>query len=354
MQPTENSLQEALNAIDQDPALQQELRQWMIHFIRNDDELRKDLRKEILTDELLQLPARFTHLEQDVTELKTDVAELKTDVTELKTDVAELKTDVAELKTDVAELKTDVAELKTDVAELKTDVTVLKTDVAELKTDVAELKTDVTVLKTDVAELKTDVAELKTDVAELKTDVAELKTDVAELKTDVTVLKTDVAELKTDVTELKQNQISMSGQIANLMGHDYESRAIEGVRRLIRRDLGMEQATLLYASKQNSTLEFENEILLPAIREGRITRQQADQLEETDCIVRCEDADGRVICAVAEISVTVQDRDRTRAAERAEIFNLATGLDTLSYVIGQDQEELGVEVPNVSFLQYEQ
>jgi peptidoglycan hydrolase CwlO-like protein len=74
-----NTFQDILDALEQDPAL------------------REQLRRHILTEELLQLPAA-------VQELRTDVAELKNGVTEIKTDVAELKNDVTELKTDVAEL----------------------------------------------------------------------------------------------------------------------------------------------------------------------------------------------------------------------------------------------------------
>ncbi len=87
---------------------------------------RAEIRKLVLTDEILNLPqeirelaalvrelteaqlrneARFTRIESDIVEIKTDVAVLKTDVAVLKTDVAVLKTDVRQLKTDVAELK---------------------------------------------------------------------------------------------------------------------------------------------------------------------------------------------------------------------------------------------------------
>ena len=160
-------------------------------------------------------------------------------------------------------------------------------------------------------------------------------------------VKADVAELKGDVTR-------MSGQLANLIGHDYETQAIEGSRRLVRRHLGMERATILYASKQSAAPEFENAVLIPAIRDGRISRQQADQLEEADCIIRCEDERGNVVCAVVEISVTVQDRDRSRAAERAGIFSMATGLQTLPFVVGQEQEEPGPQAPDIPFLPYRQ
>ncbi len=281
-------MQDILTALDQDPNLQHEFHKHLVEAIRRDDDLRRDLRKEILAEELLQLPTRFTRVEDDV-----------------------------------AVLKQDVAVLKEDMAEVKQDVAVLKEDMAEVKQDVA-------VLKEDMAEVKQDVAVLKEDMAEVKEDMAEVKEDMAEVKEDTS---------------------RMAGQIANLMGSDYESKAIERSRRLIRRALGMERATLVYASRQPAT-DFEEQVLVPAIQQGLIDRQQADQLEEADSIIRCENDQGDIIHAVAEISITVQDHDRTRATNRAEIFNLATGLRALPFVVGQNQQERGANAPNVPFLEY--
>ena len=225
-------MQDILTALDQDPNLQHEFHKHLVEAIRRDDDLRRDLRKEILAEELLQLPTRFTRVEDDVAVLKQDVA----------------------------------------------------------------------------------------------------------------VLKEDMAEVKGDTSR-------MAGQIANLMGSDYESKAIERSRRLIRRALGMERATLVYASRQPA-IDFEEQVLVPAIQQGLIDRQQADQLEEADSIIRCENDQGDIIHAVAEISITVQDHDRTRATNRAEIFNLATGLRALPFVVGQNQQERGANAPNVPFLEY--
>ena len=274
-------MQDILTALDQDPNLQHEFHQHLVEAIRRDDNLRRDLRKEILAEELLQLPTRFTRVEDDV------------------------------------------AVLKQDVTVLKEDVAVLKQDVAVLKEDMAEVKEDVAVLKEDMAEVKQDMAEVKQDMAEVKQDMAEVKGDTSR----------------------------MAGQIANLMGSDYETKAIERSRRLIRRALGMERATLVYASRQPAT-DFEEQILVPAIRQGLIDRHQADQLEEADSIIRCENNQGDIIHAVVEISITVQDHDRTRATDRAEIFNLATGLRALPFVVGQNQQERGANAPNVPFLEY--
>ena len=219
------TLRDILDALDGNPDLRRQFHRHLVEVIRTDD-LRQELRKEILTEELLRLPARFTRLEEDMTEVKQDVA------------------------------------------------------------------------------------------------------------------------------ELKEGQVRMSGLIANLIGHGYEARAIEESRRVVRREMGMEQSMVLYANKQTAPTLFETGILILAIREGRISLQQADELAEADCIIRCDNPDGEVVCAVVEISLTVQDHDRSRAAERAGIFALASGLRTLPFVVGREQEEPGPQAPDVPFLQY--
>ena len=240
------TMQDILDALEQNPDLQREFHKHVVDVIRNDDDIRQDLRKEILTEELLLLPARFTRLEEDVSQLKSDVSQLKTDVSEIRADVSGLRTDVDGLRTDV-------------------------------------------------------------------------------------------------------NRIS--GQVANLTGSDYETKAIEQSRRMVRGRLDMDKATVIFATRWDAS-EFEADILMPAIREGRITRQEAEQVEAVDSIVRCEDQQGNVVCAVIEISVTVQDDDRSRATERAEIFNRATGMTTMPFVVGQEQEETAASSPDVPFLQY--
>jgi chromosome segregation ATPase len=114
----------------------------------------EEIRRIILTTELLGLPKKFEELLERVRRLEKDTQELKQDVTVLKQDVAVLKQDVAVLKQDVAVLKQDVAILKQDVAILKQDVAMLKQEVAILKQDVSTLKADVNYLKGEFGRFK--------------------------------------------------------------------------------------------------------------------------------------------------------------------------------------------------------
>ena len=114
------TMQDILDALDQNPDLQHEFHKHVVDVIRNDDELRQDLRKEILTEELLQLPMRFAQFEQNVGErfdkLESDIAGIKHDVASLKDDVAGLKDDATDLKASQRRLERDLGELKGDPA----------------------------------------------------------------------------------------------------------------------------------------------------------------------------------------------------------------------------------------------
>lgn len=97
-------------------------------------EWKERIRRLILTEELLNLPAEFNRfVKEDFKPLKEKVENIEKDVEVLKKDVEVLKQDVEVLKQDVAILKEEVAILKKDVAELKVIAAELKDDMLELK-----------------------------------------------------------------------------------------------------------------------------------------------------------------------------------------------------------------------------
>ncbi|MEJ5300531.1 MAG: hypothetical protein WHS38_06030 [Thermodesulforhabdaceae bacterium] len=91
----------------------------IIRALRAHPDWLEELRKLILTEELLALPKKFDELLKRVDRIERDVEELKQDVAILKQDVAILKQDVAILKQDVAILKQDVAYLKGEFGRFK-------------------------------------------------------------------------------------------------------------------------------------------------------------------------------------------------------------------------------------------
>ena len=296
-----------------------------LQILRQQPELLEAARRLIVQDDLLALPRVLADF-IEATNRNFGIVHQR---------LERLESDVAVLKEDVTVLKEDVAVLKEDVAVLKEDVAVLKEDVAVLKEDVAVLKEDVAVLKEDVAVLKEDVAVLKEDVAVLKEDVAVLKEDVAVLKEDVAVLKEDVKELKGDVATLKTGQSRMQGQLDNLIGTDYERRVARRIRRTVARSLSIQNAQLVQSITVTDNPLITN-LSDAAVRNGIITMDQADELEDADIVVKGADSDGAEAYAVAELSVTIHHDDIDRALDRAKILRQATDKAAVPAVIGAD------------------
>ena len=95
-----NTFQDILDAIERDPAL------------------RDELRRHILGDELLQLPAQFRVFLEAVADMRETLNRMEKDVGTLKTDVEGLKEGQQALRDDVSGLKTDVARIGGDISRL--------------------------------------------------------------------------------------------------------------------------------------------------------------------------------------------------------------------------------------------
>jgi chromosome segregation ATPase len=101
----------------------------------------EELRKLILTSDLLKLPERFEEfVQKDFKELNDRVDRMEQEMIGLKDEVKELKERVEKIDERLTKVESDVEVLKEDVSTLKEDVSTLKEDVRTLKNDVAELK----------------------------------------------------------------------------------------------------------------------------------------------------------------------------------------------------------------------
>jgi chromosome segregation ATPase len=224
-----------------------------------------------------------------------------------------LTDEILKLPQELRELAQIVRELSETSRRNEARFVRIERDIDEVKTDVGIVKTDMTVVKSDVADLKTDMTVVKSDVADLKTDMTVVKSDIAELKTDVGVLKTDVAVLKTDVAQLKGNDLE---RLVRERPFVYFSRFARRLRIISDAELG----DLVEAAVQQNQLteaEADQIKLLDAIARG-LHRETNDPLY-----------------LAAEVSSVVDEHDLKRAVARAALLQKATGVLTLPIVVGK-------------------
>ena len=219
-----------------------------------------------------------------------------------------------------AEIRGDVAELKDAQAETNRRLDRLEAGQAEIREDVAELKDAQAETNRRLDGLEAGQAELKGDVAELKGDVAELREGQAEIKDAQT-------ETNRRLDGLERRFNRMEGRFGNLEGSDYERKARQRILFDTVVELGLNNPVIAMTQDGQSTPEVHGGIHR-ALRAGRISREQARDLRETDLII--SDDNGTYV--LSEASITASDSDIERAVRRAGILALALDATVLPVV----------------------
>ena len=282
---TINTFEDLLQALEQNPTL------------------REAMRRHIMTEEVMQLPARVFRLEELVARIATQLEEL----------------------TNVLTRFTEQTNQRLDKVE---------SDVTELKEGQARLEAGQARLETDVAGLKEGQARLEEGQARLEARTDRLEAGQARLETDVTELKEGQARLETRMDRLETGQIRMSGQLSHLLGSDYQSHVARLAHRWLQRHFQITQPDTLWVSTASEKQEL-SAILNQAMESGAISFDEVEDMERTDIVIRGSDLDGNPVHVVIEASLTVQESDIRRAADRAAILEKAVGGPTLAVVIGE-------------------
>ncbi len=129
----------------------------------------------------------------------------------------------------------------------------------------------------------------------------------------------------------------MERDLGRLVNGIYRERTSRIADRLVRRNLGLVNPTVVMIGHGTNATPPMPEVDRGA-EIGKITWGESDDLALADVIVSATDQDGAQRYVLAEISITVQDRDRVRAQRRAGLLEKATGVTTIPVVIGESEE----------------
>ena len=195
------------------------------------------------------------------------------------------------------------------------------------------IEADVAELKASQARLEVSVEALRENQARMEGDIAELKSGQARMETDISELKSGQARMETNISELKSGQARMQGQLNNLTGTYYERKVAKRAPRAARRYLGLRGVNVVYGITVPDSIAVQA-LLEEATESLTITNEQADEVERADLILRGMTAGNEEVYAIAEVSVTIGDRDIDRARNRASILEQASGMRAQAVVIG--------------------
>ena len=262
---TINSQDDFLRALEENP-------QW-----------RDAIRRHILTEELLQLPARFHVLTQRV---------------------------------DTLNQKVDVLTQRVDTLDQKVDV---------LTQGMSQVKTDLNTLTGRVDNLTGRVDNLTGRVDNLTGRVDNLTGRVDNLTGRVDNLTGRVDNAVNTLTSRIDNAVNtLTGRVDNALGYNYQLKVERNLRSIAGQHLHLRNIAILRSSRPDWSNEFDN-LIQEAVDQGLITEEQSYEVWDTDLIfVGTPRGDTTSIYVAAEVSITAGDDDITRAANRAGLIAQAT------------------------------
>ena len=143
-------------------------------------------------------------------------------------------------------------------------------------------------------------------------------------------------EMRLFRTEQQQFNHWVTVQLGRALGGNLEAKLERSIGPILARTFGLHDVRTLQSRFTMPNQEF-NRRLAQAQVEGKITADQAFQLDRADYIVygRRNDDDAGVYY-VAEVSWTLGQNDIIRARERADIMAAASGVNTMAVVIAQE------------------
>ena len=185
-----------------------------------------------------------------------------------------------------------------------------------------------------VERLERDVSELKAGQAKLEAGQAKLEAGQARLEADVSDLKAGQAKLEAGQAKLEAGLSRVEGRVGNLRGRNYEHRITRFITNTANHKLNMRDVRVVWSEYIPHSDDLSVQIL-DAEDQGIITAEQGQNLGNTDIVLTGRRrSDLTEICAVIEISLTIDASDISRVADRAKTFALITQQPVTPVVIG--------------------
>ena len=180
--------------------------------------------------------------------------------------------------------------------------------------------------------LTDDLLQVPAHLDSLEGDIGTLKEGQARLEEKHDRLERKVDQLDHKVDRIDGEVSRLGGDVRRLAGTDYESHVATYVHRYLRRNLGINAAVLPSQCNRSALTSLLDE----AESHGLIEPADTDELDKTDRVLT---ADGPTDYLLAEFSVTVQQDDVDRAAERASLLAKATPRTVTPFAIGTRESQ---------------
>ena len=273
----------------------------ILRIVREDPEARQQLRALLLTEEILELPAKVARLTALVEQLTVQVQEL----------TAAYKATDERLAQFIARQEAINARQEAFNQEMR-----------EFKANQEALN-----------------ARQEACNARQEALNQEMRESIARLEADVQELLEFKANQEAFNAHAEQRFESLETKVDHLLGDNLEARMERAIMPRLARLYGLHSTELLQSQFTLPNANFEKR-LNEAITTAKITREQADILRQADFIVRARrEADQAEVFCVVEVSWTVDQHDIARVRNWADILAAAGADNVYPLVVGREIPE---------------
>ena len=250
----------------------------ILRVLRERPEWKAEVRREILSEELMNLPGRFDEFAGKTEQFIQEQRQFNDEQRQFNDDTREFITEQRQFNDDPRELITEQRQFNDEQRQFNDEQRQFNSEIGGR-----------------VDHLESDVREIRGDVEQLKEDVGQLKEDVGQLKNDVRTIRDDLGDLKG--FRARDETIKQADGIAMMMGFQ-----------MVR--------TLSYGDLVSMTVTAETS----GIADGDI-----QSFRSADLVIEATDANGETHYIAMEISYTGDARDTRRAIRNAGLLTRFTG-----------------------------
>ena len=161
---------------------------------------------------------------------------------------------------------------------------------------------------------------------------------LAELREEGQRTRESLGQVLTDVKQLQSDVRRIDGRLDRGFGTNYEAKVAQNVRSILGQQAGVRRSRVLKGPNLRTDWDFDQQVE-NAEASRAITEDESDELLLLDLIVFGSRTGTRErVYAAVEVSITANDDDVNRAADRAEILRKVTGGPVMAAVIADRVE----------------
>ena len=183
------------------------------------------------------------------------------------------------------------------------------------------------------------LAELREEGQRTRESLGQVMADVKQVQSDMAETNANVKQLQSDMTQVKTGVRRIDGRLDRGFGTNYEAKVAQNVRSILGQQAGVRSSRVLKGPSLRTYPDFDRQVE-SAEASGAITEDESDELLLLDLIVSGTRTGTRErVYAGIEVSITVNDDDVNRAADRAEMLRKVTGGPVMAAVIAARVDE---------------